>query len=91
MRNVVFKSDQSQSQMDYVNSQISAGGRVGWGPFSIGGSYSHGQENYDFVSEAKGGAVTIPGMQLIGFINNIIPKSPNPNPEIKPEQFVGGE
>lgn len=91
VRNVVFTSDQSQSQMDYVNSQISAGGRVGWGPFSIGGSYSHGSENYDFKAHSEGGSITIPGMQLIGFINNIIPKSPNPNPEIKPEQFVGGE
>lgn len=91
VRNVTFTSDQAQSQMDYVNSQISVGGRVGWGPFSIGGSYSHGQENYDFKSHAEGGSIVIPGMQLIGFINNIIPKSPNPNPEIKPEQFVGGE
>lgn len=90
VRNVVFKSDQSQSQMDYVNSQVSAGGRVGWGPFSVGGSYSRGSEKRDFTASAEGGSVTIPGMQLIGFINNIIPKSPNPNPEIKPEQFVGG-
>jgi len=91
VRNVVLKSDQSQSQMNYMSSKISGGGRVGWGPFSIGGSYSRGKEKRDFTAHAEGGAVTIPGMQLIGFINNIIPKSPNPNPEIKPEQFVGGE
>lgn len=91
VRNVVFASDQSESHMDYVNSKISAGGVVGWGPFFIGGTYSHGTADYDFTAHAEGGAITIPGIQLIGFINNIIPKSPNPNPEIKPEQFVGGE
>lgn len=91
VRNVVFTSDQSESHMDYVNSKISAGGVVGWGPFFIGGTYSHGTATYDFMAHAEGGAITIPGIQLIGFINNIIPKSPNPNPEIKPEQFVGGE
>lgn len=90
VRNVVLKSDQSESHMDYLKKEISAGGRVGYGPFSVGGSYSHGNEKRDFTAHAEGGAVNIPGMQLIGFINNIIPKSPNPNPEIKPEQFVGG-
>lgn len=91
VRNVVLKSDQSESQMNYMKSQVSGGGRVGYGPFSIGGSYSRGKEKRDFEAHAEGGAVHIPGMQLIGFVNNIIPKSPNPNTEIKPGQFVGGE
>lgn len=91
VRNVSFKSSQWNEQMQYVNSQVSAGGRVGWGPFSVGGSYSRGKEQRDFKSHAEGGGIKIDGMQLIGFINNIVPKCPNPNPTIKPEQFVGGE
>jgi hypothetical protein len=91
VRNVKFRSDQWQNHMDYVNKQVSGGARVGWGPFSVGGSYAHGTEERNLKTHAEGGAVTISGMQLIGFINNIIPKSPNPNPEIRPEQFVGGE
>ncbi len=90
VRNVTFRLDESDSHMNYVNKQVSGGGKVGWGPFSLGGSYSHGSEQFDFTSHGEGGAIRIPGMQLIGFINNIIPKSPNPNPTIKPEQFVGG-
>lgn len=89
VRNVAFTSDQSESQMNYINSKISGGGKVGWGPFSVGGSYSREEEKRDFNAHLEGGAIHIPGMQLIGFINNIIPKSPNPNPNIK--EWVGGE
>jgi hypothetical protein len=63
---------------------------VGWGPFAIGGSYSHGSERRDVSFHNEGGRFEIPGMTLIGYVNNLIPKSPNTNPDIKPEQFVGG-
>lgn len=91
VRNVSFKSDDWESQMNFISSQVSAGGRVGYGPFSVGGSYSRGNEQRDTKFRAEGGAVKIDGIQLIGLINNIIPKCPNPNPAIKADQFVGGE
>lgn len=91
VRNVHFRSNELDSQSKYINSKISAGGSAGWGPFFVGGSYSHGNEGRDASFHREGGRLNMPGIQLIGFINNIIPKSPNPNPEIKPEQFVGGE
>ncbi|PGM06396.1 hypothetical protein [Bacillus thuringiensis] len=91
VRNVKFTFDEADSQMQYLNSQIQGGGRVGWGPFSIRGSYSRGHESRDFNAHSEGGSIVIDGIQLIGFINNIIPKSPDPNPNIKPEEFVGGE
>ncbi|MFA0822316.1 MAG: hypothetical protein ACC612_05430 [Methanomethylovorans sp.] len=91
VRNVRFSLSEWDSQSQYINKQISGGGAVGWGPFFIGGSYSHGSETRNGSYHNEGGSIVIDGMQLVGFINNIIPKSPNPNPEIKPEQFVGGE
>ncbi|MGW8959968.1 hypothetical protein [Paenibacillus sp. NPDC055715] len=90
VRNVRLKFDEADAQMQYVNSQIQAGGRVGWGPFSLSGSYSRGSEKRDQKAHSEGGAIVIEGIQLIGFVNNIFPKSPNPNPAIKPEEFVGG-
>ncbi len=38
----------------------------------------------------EGGRLTISGMQLVGFINKLVPKCPNLNPEISPDQLVGG-
>lgn len=90
VRNVKFSFNESDSASRYTKSQISAGGSVGWGPFAIGGSYSHGSERRDVSFHNEGGRFEIPGMTLIGYVNNLIPKSPNTNPDIKPEQFVGG-
>lgn len=88
VRNVRFTFDEADSQTNYVKSQVSGGGSVGWGPFRVGGSYSHGSERRDLKFHAEGGSIVIDGMQLIGFLNNIVPQSPNPNPEIKPDQFI---
>jgi hypothetical protein len=90
VRNVKFTFDEADAQSKYVNKNISAGGKVGWGPFSVGGSYSKGSETRDFHSHVEGGAVEIPGIQLIGTINNIVPKCPDTHPDLKPEDFVGG-
>lgn len=88
VKDVVFTFDEADSQSQYVQSKISGGGSVGWGPFRVGGSYSHGSEKRDAKAHMGGGKIAIDGMQLIGFVNNIVPMSPNPSPEIKPEQFV---
>jgi len=88
VRNLNIRSSNWTSESQYVNNVVSGGGRVGWGPFSIGGSYSRGSEKRDSSYTANGGGVEVNGMQLVGFINNIIPKSPDLNPKIKPSQLV---
>ena len=90
VRNLKITLDESDSHTKYINEQISAGGTVGWGPFQVGGSYKHGNEQRDFKSHAEGGEISFEGIQLVGLINNLIPKSPNTNPAIRPDQFVGG-
>ena len=91
VRNVRFSFGEADSHSKYVNEQIEAGGTVAYGPFMVGGQYSHGSVSGSMKGHYGGGSIGIEGIQLIGLINNIIPKSPNPNPEIKPEQFVGGD
>jgi hypothetical protein len=90
VRNVQLVFNEWDSHSKYAKSQISGGGAVGWGPFFAGGSYSHGSERRDAAFHDEGGMVSMPGITLIGLVNNLIPKSPNPNPAIKPEEFVGG-
>ena len=90
VRNVRLKFSEWDAQKKFMDKKVSGGGFVGIGPFFGGGSYSHGNVKKDAKFHTEGGSIVIPGMQLIGFINNIIPKSPNLNPEIKPEQLVGG-
>jgi hypothetical protein len=90
VRNLRFKVDDSDEQTKFVESSIKAGGSVGYGCFNLGGSYEHGSVKKDFKSHKEGGELVVEGIQMVGTINNIIPKAPNTNPAIKPEQFVGG-
>ena len=91
VRNVQIKSSEWERHSDYMKKSISAGGSVGYGPFRVGGSYSSGREKRDMKYHMEGGKLTIPGIQLVGFINNIVPKCPNLNPAIKPEHAGGGD
>ncbi len=91
VRKVSIKSSSWARHSDYMSKTTKGGGSVGYGPFRVGGSYSKGSENRNTEMQVQGDELTIPGLQLIGFINSVIPKSPNPNPELKPEDFVGGE
>ncbi|MBK7254766.1 MAG: hypothetical protein IPI04_12900 [Ignavibacteria bacterium] len=91
VKDVTFTFDEAQEFSNYSKTEFTAGGSVSWGLFSGGGKYSKGKETKDVSSHTEGSELKIEGIQLIGFINSIIPQSPNPDPSIKPEQFVGGE
>lgn len=90
VRNVELKSSTWSNHADFLSKSISAGGRVGYGPFTIGGDYKNGSTTRNTSYHLKGDTLRIDGMQLIGTINSIIPQSPNPAPGLKPTDFVGG-
>jgi hypothetical protein len=90
VRNVRITSSAWSSHSDFMTKELSAGGSIGYGPFRVGGNYSAGSEERNTSGHMEGDTLVIDGMQLIGTINNLIPKSPNTNPDLKPEDFVGG-
>jgi hypothetical protein len=92
VRNVHLQFNEYQTVSNAINETISAGGGGGYlGIFAVSGKYTRGKEEKSFESSDKGGDISIPGIQLIGLINNLVPKAPNLDPRIKPEQLVGGE
>ena len=91
VKDVKFTLAESDNHTNFKEKSLNAGGSVGIGPFTVGGSYSNGSVKKDVKSTWEKGKIEIPGIQLIGFINSIFPKSPDLNPDIKPEQLVGGE
>lgn len=90
IRNIRITSNAWSNHSDFISKSISAGGSVGYGPFRVGGSYNHGSTARNTNYHFDGATLVIDGMQLIGTVNNVIPKSPNPAEELKPEDFVGG-
>jgi hypothetical protein len=79
IRNVVIHSDTFHSNRSTYESHLKAGGRVGWGPFSIGGRYSHdgGTQNSGWSFDGKD--LRVNGLQLIGFMCRFLGKAPNPS------------
>jgi len=45
--------------------------------FTLSGNYSHKESGSHFHSESDGATITVPGMQIIGFVNHLLGKTPN--------------
>lgn len=83
VRNLAMNFGESNSQFNSDFKSNSASGSAGWGPFSVSANYSHGDKNMSFTSHADGQGIYVDGMQIIGFNCHVLPKSPNPLPDIK--------
>jgi hypothetical protein len=76
VKDLKIKWDNWQSQWSSYSSSTSASASIGWGPFSVHGHYSHGTQQRDFQADASGEALTVHGIQLLGYISTINPPSP---------------
>ena len=91
VRNLLLDFGNNQGAQSFMTQQSSnsQGGGVGFsfGPFSIGVDASHhnasgsttSQSSYSWTDQG----LSIPGMQIIGYRCHVLPKSPNPSPDIK--------
>jgi hypothetical protein len=75
-KEIRISANWSKSDWDFIKSQTSAGGGFGIGPFTIGGSYAHSSSKETFTSAFSGGSIYVPGVQIIGFISQILPYCP---------------
>lgn len=80
-RNVKITADFSSEDQSFVSKSISTQASGGWGPFSVSGSYSHSSTDSKYQAKFDGGTLELPGLQLIGWINSIMPFSPPMDPK----------
>jgi hypothetical protein len=76
IKNLTIKWDNCVQDWHNAQSSIDSSASVGWGPFAVNGHYSHHEQSRDFVCDAEGEALVIPGIQLVGYISAINPPSP---------------
>jgi hypothetical protein len=76
VKNIIISANWAKSDWDLAKSQTSGGGSIGWGPFKIGGSYSSYSSKETFTSSFADGKITVPGVQIIGWIGQIVPFCP---------------
>lgn len=83
VKDLVLHFGESNREFTSEIEKASGGGFVSWGPFHAGGRYesSSQERNADIHRESQG--IRIQGMQLIGFKCHILPKSPDPKPDVK--------
>lgn len=81
-RNLRVNLDMTSEVNRAAASQFSASASVGWGPFSVRGNYSRStsSSSHDFVQTGNG--ITCPGTQIIGFVCEVLPRSPNHDPSL---------
>jgi hypothetical protein len=79
VKNLFISNSKFQEAYKSSRSYTSAGASFGWGPFSISGNYS--RESTDVVIDTYQGrnGLRVKGVQLIGWVSEIIPLSPKIN------------
>lgn len=75
-KNIKVTGDWSDSDRDTLQKSISGKTSIGIGPFKLSGAnYSRGSQSSSFNSSVSNGEFTVPGAQIIGVINTIVPFS----------------
>ena len=76
VKNLVVQADFSNSELNRAKSTVDAGGSVGFGPFSVGGNYAHSHAEEHAKGSIGNAGFTMAPIQIIGWINQIMPTCP---------------
>ncbi|RME02032.1 MAG: hypothetical protein D6814_00360 [Calditrichaeota bacterium] len=82
VRNLELTFGESESTFQNYLQQVGGSGGLRFGPFFLGGKHKNIKSESDYQVDWTGQGVKIKGLQLIGFLCYLLPKCPNPNPEI---------
>jgi len=88
VRNITLSLEEAESLYKYMDDCSKANQSIRWGPILLGGPYSRLGVKRNFQYFIEDGKIKIPGIQLIAAINKLSPKSPDPDPNFDPKEFV---
>lgn len=76
IKDLKIKWNNWKSQWDDKMSSTSASASVGWGPFAVQGHYAHHNQQRDVECDSSGEALSVDGIQLLGYVSMISPPCP---------------
>ncbi|HEX6375928.1 MAG TPA: hypothetical protein VFZ91_09410 [Allosphingosinicella sp.] len=79
-RNIVIESEEIARHAETFKKDFKAGGNLSLGLFSLSGEYGKSESGRDYQLDIQGNRIVVPGMQIIGSVNRLCGKSPNPFP-----------
>lgn len=82
VRDVNIQIQFSHEDMDRFESHLQAGASIGWGPFSLSGSYNEAKKEVTTHATLDSNGITIQNPQILGFFCNALPLCPSPNPAL---------
>ena len=75
IRDLEISAKWGKTDLDQIKKSVSGGGSVGFLCFSLSGSYSHSSSSSTYKAKFENGVISSSGLQIIGWINNVIPFS----------------
>lgn len=87
-RDIKVYGEWGSADLARAASTTRSGGSVGWGPFSCSGSYHRSSSTRTFVSDFDSNTISVPGIQVIGWISQLNPYMP---PEGSTDEREGGQ
>ena len=81
-RNIVIESADLVTHVDTFKKSFEAGGSLSVGLFSLSGSYAKSSSGRNFEATTDGNKIIIPGMTMLGSVNQLLRKTPNPMPDL---------
>ncbi len=81
-RNISLSGNWNTDLATTYHSERSGGGRIGFGPFSFGGSGSSTYDEAKDSNKVTANSITSPGVQIIGVLVHVRPKTPYPDPSL---------
>lgn len=79
IRNLEISWQKSTTDSHTFNSKFSGDINFGWGPFNLSGGYSSKYENKDLENDYDSRSLYVEGVQVIGYVSEILPFSPKLN------------
>ncbi|HET7454378.1 MAG TPA: hypothetical protein VFJ76_02545 [Solirubrobacterales bacterium] len=81
-RKLKLKNALSHEDMQLAEEELKVHASIGWGPFSLSGSYGQSSKSFAQHSSVKEGGIEVEDPQVIGFFCDALPLCPSPNPQL---------
>lgn len=81
-RNLQLSGAFSHDDYTRIDTSFSSSASIGWGPISFGGHYNK-QTTEEYINANRAGnTISCPDIQIIGWLNDVLPLCPNPDPSL---------
>ncbi len=76
IKNLTINTVDIHNTFDRLATSVSGGGSFGFGPWHLGGQYSHSKDNKTWVAEKTGEGLSVKGAQIMGWVSSLVPLCP---------------